>query len=327
MIVPTGINALTSVTVHVYLASSLDSGSVASGYRFTFNLAFARNDNCHQHEMSLSANLHSQHGPYALVTGASSGIGAEFARQLAAGGLNLVITARRASRLEELSKSIKYKHREVDIRIIIADLTKDEDLQKVVTETEELEIGLLVNNAGLECFGSFFLDELERHRNVTKLNAMAPMELTHHFAKKMMERRRGGIIMVSSINSYPMPYNSTYSATKAYLSNLGMILNYELKPFGVDVLVMEPGATDTEMYDRAMTLSSGDVMKLSGPRMKVEDSVKMTLSQLGKVDVYTPGLGIRTVMAIAKILPRWMTFAVVGKQFEEVFGSDRVLKP
>ena len=277
--------------------------------------------------MSLSGNLHSRYGPYALVTGASSGIGAEYARQLAAGGLNLVITARRASLLEELSKSIKYTHRDLDIRIIIADLTKDEDLQKVITETEQLESGLLVNNAGLECFGSFFLNDLERHKRVTKLNAMAPMELTYHFGKKMIERRRGGIIMVSSVGAYPVPYNSTYSATKGYISNLGMILNYELKPFGVDVLVMEPGATETEMYDRVS--SYGDLSKLNGPSLTAEESVRLTLPQLGKVDVYTPlpGMVVRITMSLLKMLPRWMTFAFVGKQLEKVWGSDKILKP
>ena len=275
--------------------------------------------------MALPSNFSSTYGPYALITGASSGIGAEYARQLAATGLNLIITARRASRLEELAKDLKYKNRQIDVRIIVADLLKDEDIQRIIEETEELQVGLLVNNAGLEVYGSFFANDLERHKAVTKVNAMVPMELTYHFGKKMMERRRGGIIMVSSIASLALPYNSTYSATKGYVSNLGMILNYELKPFGVDVLVMEPGATDTEMYDRILEVA--DLTKVNGPSITVEDAVKLTLPQLGKTDVYTPGFTISIIMRILNLLPRWVVFPFVGQQIEKVRKSDKILTP
>ena len=274
--------------------------------------------------MSLPTNFRSKYGPYALVTGASSGIGAEYARQLAATGLNLVITARRAALLQELSKDLKQKYDSIDIRIVVADLSSEEDIEKIVSETKELEIGLLVSNAGLEVFGSFFAHDVERHKKVTKVNAMATLQLVYHFGKRMIDRRKGGIIIVSSLGSYAFPFFSTYSATKAYISNLGMILNYELKPFGVDVLVSEPGLVDTAMMDKLGELL--DAREIGYAAATVEETVGLTLPQLGKAVVYTPGLIERITMWFLKVCPRWLVFSVLGRKWERMSESDKILR-
>lgn len=187
------------------------------------------------------------YGPWALVTGASAGIGAEFVRHLAAEGFNLVLVARTKSKLEELAAAILREHH-VQVRIIPADLAESSGVAKVEADTEDIEIGLLVSNAGSATPGAFTWRSEGSIQAEHGLNATAPTILTQHYASRMVARRRGGIILVSSTFGHqPVPYFQHYAATKAYIASLGHALRVELKPQGVDVLVLSPGPTRTAM--------------------------------------------------------------------------------
>ena len=139
-----------------------------------------------------------KYGPWALVTGASSGIGEQYAKQLAAKKLNLMLVARRKERLETLAKALNTEHK-IETKVIAADLASDDGLKKVTEETNTMEIGLLVNNAGIEDSGHFLDTPLDKALDVLDTNCKAPLVLTHHFAKKMVERKRGGILFMSSL--------------------------------------------------------------------------------------------------------------------------------
>ena len=129
-----------------------------------------------------------QYGPWALVTGASSGIGKEFTRQLAATGLNLVLTARRIDRLDEMAENLK-KEYSIEVRTVQADLSKPDAVEILAKATAGLEIGRLVNSAGVETHGAFLKNDRQQERNLIQLNAITPMELAHHFGLKMTERK------------------------------------------------------------------------------------------------------------------------------------------
>ena len=141
-----------------------------------------------------------KYGPWALITGASSGIGMEFARQLAAMGINLVLVARREDKLNTLATELKSSHG-IDAKVVMADLSRDDFLPTLRSATAGLEIGLLVNNAGLTTTGAIVDNKLEDELNLLHLNCRAPLILAHEYGKPMRERKRGGIIFLGSVLS------------------------------------------------------------------------------------------------------------------------------
>jgi uncharacterized protein len=189
-----------------------------------------------------------RYGPWALVTGASAGIGKEFAVQLAGMGLNLVLLARREKRIEDLAHQLESRNK-IHTRTIVADLAQPGFLPHVVAETQSLEIGLVVNNAGFGLAGKFLDHELEKELALLDVNCRAPLILTHVFGRQMANRKRGGIISVSSVSGYiATPLASTYAASKVYELFLTEALGYELAKEGVDMLALCPGLTKTEFH-------------------------------------------------------------------------------
>jgi hypothetical protein len=188
-------------------------------------------------------------GPWAVVTGASSGIGEEFARQLAANGLNLVLVARRLPLLESIAQRLAQQYG-VQVRTLELDLTQINFLQKVDELTHDLDVGLLVSNAGSGNPGVFLEhDSALLHRTV-QLNVVANLTLTHHFGQKLAKRGRGGIVLVSAMGApQGLPYMANDAATKAYLVSLGKALNVEFQRIGVHISVLLPGPTDTPILD------------------------------------------------------------------------------
>ncbi|MEL6393832.1 MAG: SDR family oxidoreductase, partial [Bacteroidota bacterium] len=155
----------------------------------------------------------------ALITGASSGIGAEFARQLAAKKRDLVLVARSQDKLNEIAEQLQRQH-SIRAHVISQDLTEPGAAASIARQVEELGIviDLLINNAGFGDYGSFSESVLERQTGMIQLNITALVELTHAFLPKMLERQQGGIINVSSIAGFqPMPYWSVYAASKAFV--------------------------------------------------------------------------------------------------------------
>jgi short-subunit dehydrogenase len=185
----------------------------------------------------------------ALVTGASSGIGAEFARQLAGQGYSLVLVARRKEKLEALGKEIQDKHA-VAVEILPADLAREEEIQAVEKRIGELgRIEMLVNNAGYGIPGRFYESNIERQLDMISVHVIASVRLARAALPQMIEQRRGGIINVSSMSAFIPSAGVTYSSTKAYLVKFSQALQFELEGTGVRVQALCPGFTYSEFHD------------------------------------------------------------------------------
>jgi short-subunit dehydrogenase len=192
-------------------------------------------------------------GQRALVTGASSGLGAAFARLLAARGADLVITARRADNLAALATELREKHH-VDVHVIALDLAEVGAAGKLFagTEGDGRPIDVLVNNAGGGIHGFFVDTEWERIARQIQLNLVTLTELTHLFTKAMLGRGRGHVLNVASIGAYtPSPSYATYSATKAFVRDFTEAIAYELRDTPVRVCCLCPGGTLTEFHQAA----------------------------------------------------------------------------
>src|ERR1700686_4024369 len=201
--------------------------------------------------------------PMALVTGASSGIGATFARQIAEDGYGLVLVARRTDRLEELAAELRAKHG-VPAETMAADLTRDADVDRVARRlTDSANLALLVNNAGFGTRGFFFEADPAHQDAMHRLHVLATERLMRAALPGMIARRRGGIINVSSVAGFMQsPSNISYHATKAWMSSFTEGLHMELRALGSPVVVQAlcPGFTWSEFHD-AMGADRGEIPK------------------------------------------------------------------
>jgi short-subunit dehydrogenase len=189
-------------------------------------------------------------GPWTLITGASSGIGLEFARHLAANGLNVVLAARRRPVLDEVGQDLATRYG-IQYRCVQVDLAAPGFLDTIAEATDDLDIGLVVSNAGDMNLGAFLSSPHDALLDELRLNAETHLSLTHHFGQRLAQRGRGGILLVSSLAGLqPVPFIANYAATKSYILTLGEAVHRELAPYGVNVTVLVPGATDTPMIAR-----------------------------------------------------------------------------
>ncbi|HTY31735.1 SDR family NAD(P)-dependent oxidoreductase [Mycobacterium sp.] len=192
----------------------------------------------------MGINAH-QFGPWAVVTGASSGIGREFAHQLADAGIKVVLVARRLAALQELGAALARGYG-VDYRAVGVDLSDPGMLTPIAEATNDIDVGLLVSNAGAGLPGPFLDSDLQAQRAILRLNTAAHLGLTHHFGERLARRGRGGIVLVSALGAiHGVPYLAHTAATKAYVASLGVGLHGELAQHGVHVTVLYPGPTRT----------------------------------------------------------------------------------
>ncbi len=254
-----------------------------------------------------------KYGPWALITGASSGIGAEFSRQLAEQGLNLILVARRKEKLEDLANELGGQHG-VQVKIIPLDLSRPDFMTSLRPSTDSLEIGLLINNAGVSVDGEFLENNLEEELRMMYINCRAPLILTHELAKKMTSRKRGGIIFLSSMVAYQgTPFRITYAGTKSFNLLLAEGLGYELKNKGVDVLSLAPGFTTTEM------LEGVDFSRTPIKPMSVKPVVTSALKALGNKSSVIPGGMNRFMNFLGKYLfTRTVNTTIFGKIMEKL---------
>jgi hypothetical protein len=190
---------------------------------------------------------------WALVTGPSAGIGRELARQLAAAGAHLVLAARRRERLEELAAELRSRH-DVSVEVLPADLAQPETPQAIFDFTRQkgIDVELLVNNAGFGLHGEFHRRPYARFAEMVQVNISAVMHLTHLFLPRMIERRRGDILIVSSTAAFQaVPYIATYAATKAFELVWAEALAEEVQRYGIRVCALCPGSTTTEFQQIA----------------------------------------------------------------------------
>jgi uncharacterized protein len=231
-------------------------------------------------------NLQTRYGPYALVTGASAGIGAEFAAQLAAAGFNLVLVARRKQRLSALADRLRAQHGTV-AEIIELDLGSPGAVDELTRRTQPLDVGLVVAAAGVVTAGRFLDNPLAAETALVELNLVVPMQLAHAYGRRFGARGGGALILVASTIAFaPAPYLANYAAAKAYIASFGQALQYELRRTGVDVLTLAPGPTHTEGVETAEGI---DFTKLPLPMAPASAVVTKALRDLGRKPLLIPG--------------------------------------
>src|SRR5262245_25400358 len=195
--------------------------------------------------------LRERYGEWALVTGASAGIGVEFARAFAREGVSCVLSARREDRLRELAAELEKDH-QVATRVVPVDLAAPDGADRLASAVADLDLAILVNNAGFGLAGRFDRCDPKRLREMLQVNCMAPVALTALALPRMLERGRGAVIITGSVaGRQALPLHGVYAATKAFDLLFGEALSVELREHGIDVLVLEPGPTETEFQQVA----------------------------------------------------------------------------
>jgi short-subunit dehydrogenase len=246
----------------------------------------------------------------ALVTGASSGIGEQFARQLAARGHDLVLVARRADRLERLAGDLP-----TEARVIACDLANDAASLSGRVQEIGAEVDLLVNNAGFGTSGPFLEHEPERDAEQIRLNCEAVVTLSHAFLPGMRDRRRGGIINVASSAGFqPIPYESVYAATKAFVISFTDALHTELRGSGVRVMSVNPGPVPTE-WQRVAGYEEGRAGVVPG-QISAEQVVSESLEawDRGRRSII-PGRTIRWFIRATQPSPRAIQLRVTERMY------------
>ncbi|MGM3307693.1 SDR family NAD(P)-dependent oxidoreductase [Anabaena sp. WFMT] len=254
----------------------------------------------------------------ALITGASGGIGKAFAEELAARKTNLVLVARSVEKLTQIATQLQQQYK-IQVEFIAKDLTEPNATNEVfdAIKTKGLTIDLLVNNAGFGDYGDFAEREGERQLNMIQLNIMALVDLTHKFLPLMRQRRSGSIINVSSIAGFqPMPYLSVYAATKAFVLSFSEALWAENRDYGVHVLVVCPGPTETDFFTEARFPSklAGANNKIATPEAVVRDALQAL--EKGDSTVVSGGWANQLIVNMHRFLPRESLVSAIAKQFK-----------
>lgn len=261
-----------------------------------------------------------QYGKWALITGATSGIGAELANQIAGKGLDVILVARKKEALEEKALMLRTNFG-IETKWISADLSTKEGTDTVKHAAKDLEVGLLVLAAGLEVNGAFEKNDIQKELRVIQLNINATLELTHHFVSPMVQRSKGGMLLVASLSGHmPNPYFANYAGTKAYILNFGASLYGELKPKGVDVTVLSPGLTATPMA----TDTGVDWSKTPMKPMTPESVAATGLDALGSRFLAVPGVRNKMMAAMAKHSPLMMQANMNEKMMRKAINPDKV---
>ena len=246
-------------------------------------------------------------GCNALITGASAGIGCEFARQLAGRARSMILVARREDRLVELADELQREHPNLRIHIRKVDLADLAELQDLLQwlDREKLGVDLLINNAGLGDSGPFANSDPVRNSEMTLVNVTALTSLTRHLVPQMITKHRGGILNVSSSAGFlPIPGSAVYAATKAYVTSFSEALRAELCETDVSVCAVCPGPVVTEFQQVA---SRENAQAEVGPKflvVPVEQVVRDALAALeADRPLVVPGFAMKILMLVARVTP------------------------
>ncbi|MBX3271516.1 MAG: SDR family oxidoreductase [Sandaracinaceae bacterium] len=251
--------------------------------------------------------------PLAVVTGASSGIGADFARVLAARGHDCVITARREDRLRALAAELEKDHG-AHVTVIAADLGEPSGASRLADAVFALgrPVKFLVNNAGFGVHGDFVEQDPARLAQMMQLNMVSLTELTHRFSQHMVAHGGGKILQVASVGAFqPSPYYAVYSATKAYVRDFSQAANWELRDKGVSITTICPGLTRTEFHEVADHIKPKSMDALMMDARTVAE-IGVRAAERGRATV-TPGLANKLMEWMIKWwTPRWVATAMAG---------------
>jgi uncharacterized protein len=255
-----------------------------------------------------------QFGPWALITGASSGIGREFARQIAASGIHVVLVARREALLKEtgaeFTREFGARHRS-----IAADLSQEGFIERLASATNDLDIGLVVSNAGDINPGAFVSKSQEELVRLFRLNTLAHLELAHHFGKRLAARRRGGLLFVGAMGSDKgVPYMASDAAARAYIQSFSQGLHGEMKALGVHVTVVPAGPTETPLVAKLGLTPESMPMKPMKPEQCASEGLEALVANRS---VMIPGRMNRIMKAV---IPTSITRAMMARMFTKALA-------
>jgi uncharacterized protein len=256
-----------------------------------------------------------RYGDWALIAGASVGLGEAFARALARRGMNLLLIARRQDALDSLASNLRKDHH-VEIRCVAADLGRP-DLATVASELASgVDVGLLIYNAAASAIGPFLDHSLDEHLKVVDVNCRGPLVLSHLFGTAMAKRGRGGIVlMTSTAGSQGGPWISSYAASKAFNLILAEGLWGELGQHGIDVVACRAGATATPGYAASKPRPS------RVPLLSPDFVAAEALAALGRGPSVVPGFFYRwSTFLMNRLMPRRIAIRIMGKATRQLYG-------
>ena len=257
-------------------------------------------------------------GKWALVTGASSGFGVEFATLLAARGAHVILVARRREPMEQLAERLRREH---GVRVVVEamDLSAPDAAAtlKARTDAQGLAVDVLINNAGYGLYGDFHEQPLARVMNMLQLNILTLTELAHRYGREMAQRGSGHILLTASLLGFQaVPGYAAYAASKAYVLHLGEALHAELRSRGVAVTVLAPGAATTSFGDVAGQTDKGTLQKLMmSPRQVAEIGIAAMLRRRASV---VAGFRNRCIVFLNRLMPRALQRGI----FRRVMAGD-----
>ena len=251
---------------------------------------------------------------FALVTGASSGIGLAYARALAQDGVNLFLVSNQDEALREVQQTLSSEYH-VRVEIMCIDLSEASAPRQIweYCRNNSIIVGLLVNNAGILLFGPVSSNDPGRIKTILGLHVHCVTEMCRLFGSDMAERRHGYILNMSSMSAWmALPGIAMYNATKAYIYNYSCALYYELKPYNVGVTAVCPGAVDTSLF--GLDKKTRRTASLFGVMMKPEKLVKIALKKTFHRKKYTiPGVLNHIFVFFAKHIPDWLVFLLMRR--------------
>ncbi len=259
-----------------------------------------------------------KYGNTALVAGASEGMGAAYAHTLAARGLDLVLIARRKEPLEARARLITELYG-VNVLPVVCDLTTPDATQQIIRAIGDRSIDFMVYNAALSYIGPYLATSLRTHTDIAQVNMLTPFALLHYFGGKMVERGRGGVVLMSSIAGFQgSGYLATYAATKAFNRVLAEGLWYEWKPKGVDVIACCAGATSTPNY---LNTKPGKASILEPKPQLPEQVVEECLRKIGTTPSFISGTGNKLVSFLMQhVFPRKKAVMIMGDGMRKMYN-------
>jgi short-subunit dehydrogenase len=247
--------------------------------------------------------LKQAYGDWAVITGASSGIGMSLSELIASCHINVILCSRSQEKLNTQASHLKKKYG-IETKVIALDLSEAENIDALIQQTQGITISLFVASAGFGTSGKFLQSSIHEEINMLRLNCEAVLRLTHYFMQHMVHRKKGGIILLSSIVAFQgVPYAAHYAATKAYLQSLAEGIQQEIKGLGVDVLAAIPGPVVSGFGQRAN-------MQM-GTALHPEEVAESILKALGKGNSVLPGLLSKVLVNSLRTAPRFLRIKIM----------------
>jgi short-subunit dehydrogenase len=262
-------------------------------------------------------NFLQKYGKWAIVAGASQGLGAAYAEELARRGLNLILIARRAELLQSLAKELSTKY-SVKVKPLVLDLSFPDAAEQIIYQTMDLDVGLLVYNAAFSAVGPFLDQPMENHVREIHTNVHSPLKLVYLLGQRLLQRGCGGIVLMSSLSAFQgSAYISAYAATKAFNIVLAESLWEEWRSQGVDMLVCVSGAIKTPNYVSSQPVKTGGLGDMT---LTPEQVAHEALDALGQQPFVIPGRMNRLASFVMRhLLPRKVAIQFMGRTLRSMY--------